>query len=551
MGKNKKKTAIICLCGAAALSVGGLAVYSAFGEAPKTAAAQHTAVIEKIDIKQSVTVSGTVKSSDSSELKSSAVNTKVKKINVKVGDRVRNGDVIAVLDDSDLQSQLETAEKQLQNIKARNDIELSSAKRMYDSAVAEKAEKSERSSQMLSAARENYDKAVIEKNEAADSYNDAVNTRIEMSDLLQQATEEAEAAAAAVDELKEAADNAKSEYKSLKAEYDLISADSSAAPEDIAAAKARCDAAAAVSAEADDALTDAKTVAKALADTADKYATGLSSAVLDEKETKAELSSAGRYVDQAKSEITSASYSKTDTDETYAGDVAAKADSLKAAGLSADDTLSEPQRQIEQLKRSIESCTVKADCDGVITAVNVKEGELYIGDTIAVIQDDSCFMVSAAADQYDIGKLKKDQPVEITINAISQDTMKGSLSFVAPTPNEPTYSADGTLSGSTDYAIEADFGSQPEGLRIGMTARLSIITGEKDGALAVPDNCIFTGADGSSYITVAGDDKEEKKINVERGISNDYYTEIISPEISENMKVIVPEEDNSGSGVFY
>lgn len=551
MGKSKKKTAIICICGAAALSVGGLAVYNAFDAAPETAAAQHTAVIEKMDIKQSVTVSGTVKSSESSELKSSAVNTNVKKVNVKVGDRVKKGDIIAVLDDSDLKSQLEAAEKQLQNIKARNDIELSSAKRMYDSAVAEKAEKSERSSQMLSAAKESYDKALTEKNEAADSYNDAVNARIEMSDQLQQAMEEAEVASAAVDELKEAADNAKTEYKSLKAEYDLISADSSASPEDIAAAKERCDAAAALSAEADDALTDAKAVAKSLADAADKYATGLSSAVLDEKETRAELSSASKYVDQAKSEITSAFYSKTDTDEAYAGDVAAKADSLKAAGLSAEDTLSESQRQIDQLKRSIESCTVKADCDGVITAVNIKEGDLYMGDTIAVIQDDSSFMISAAADQYDIGRLKKDQPVEITVNAVSKDIMNGTLSFVAPTPNAPTYSADGTLSGSTEYTIEADFSSQPDGLRIGMTARLSIITGEKDGALAVPDNCIFTDADGRSYITVAGDGKEEKKIDVERGISNDYYTEIISPEISENMKVIVPEEDNSGSGVFY
>ena len=551
MGKNKKKAAVICLAGIAALSVGGLAVYNAFGSTTETAAAPHTAAIERMDIKQSVTVSGTVKSSESSELKSSAVNTKVKKLNVKVGDRVKKGDIVAVLDDSDLQGQLEAAEKQLQNIKARNDIELSSAKRMYDSAVAEKAEKTERSNQILSAAKENYDKAVSERNEAAGSYDEAVNNRIELSVLLQQDMEEAEAAAAEANELKTAADNAKAEYKSLKAEYDLISADSSAAPEDIAAAKERCDAAAALSAEADDALTDAKAAAKSLADAAAKYSTELSSAVLDEKETRAELSSADKYVDQAKSEITSASYSKTDTDEAYAGDVAAKADSLKTAGLSAEDSLSESQRQIDQLKRSIESCTVKADCDGVITAVNVKEGDVYMGDAIAVIQDDSSFMISAAADQYDIGKLKKDQPVEITINAVSRDAMKGSLSFVVPTPNAPTYSADGTLSGSTEYALEADFSSQPEGLRIGMTARLSIITGEKDGALAVPDNCIFTDADGISYITVSGDGKEEKKIAVERGICNDYYTEIISPEISEDMKVIVPEEDNSGSSVFY
>ena len=113
------------------------------------------------------------------------------------------------------------------------------------------------------------------------------------------------------------------------------------------------------------------------------------------------------------------------------------------------------------------------------------------------------------------------------------------------------FDADGSSSGSTVYALEADFRAQPEGMRIGMTAKLNIITGEKQGVLAVPDNCISTDADGRNYITVADDAGEQRRIAVERGICNDYYTEIISSEVSENMKVIAPKEDNSDTSVFY
>lgn len=548
---KKGKTAVICICGIAALSIGGMAVYSALGSAPETAAASHATAIERMDIKQYVTVSGTVKSSKTSELISSAVNTKVEKVNVRVGDRVKKGDIIAVLDTSELQSQLEAAEKQLENIKSKNDIELSSAKRVYDNAVAQKNEKSERGSNILSSAKESYDKSLNEKNEAAKAYNDAVDNRTAKADELQRAVDEAEAAAECAAELKCGMDNAKAEYKRIKAEYDLLSADSSTAENELKAAKEKCDEAEVSASEAEAAYTDAKDMAKALSDAAEKLASEYSSAVVDEKETRAELSTANKYLDQAKSELNSASYSKIDTDELNKDDVAAKADLLKEAGISAEDMLSEPQRQIEQIKRSIESCTVKADRDGVITAVNVKEGEMYSGNTIAVIQDDSSFIVSAAADQYDISKLEKDQPVEITINAVSHDVMAGTLSFVAPTPDAPTYSADGSVSGGTQYAIEADFGSQPEGMRIGMTAKLNIITGEKKDVLAVPDNCISTDADGISYITVAENNGEQRKITVERGICNDYYTEIISSEISEDMKVSAPKDTDSSTGVFY
>ena len=86
-----------------------------------------------------------------------------------------------------------------------------------------------------------------------------------------------------------------------------------------------------------------------------------------------------------------------------------------------------------------------------------------------------------------------------------------------------------------------------------MTAKLDIITAEKSDVLAVPDNCIITEADGSSYINVSTDGKNSEKIAVDTGISDDYYTEISGSGITVNTKVIVPSGNSkdSGSDLFY
>lgn len=553
MGKHIARTAVISLCGAAALSLGGMAVYSAFGSAPETAAAQHTVSVEKMDIKQYVTVSGTVGSSNVSSVSSNAVNTKVREVKVKVGDRVKKGDIIAVLDDTDIREQLSAAEKQLENITAKNDIDLKAAQRMYYGAVTERSEKTARSIRLVSEAKDSYSKALAQQQETSDSYSAAVNDRIYKSEMTEQAAQQAEEAAACAAELKAASDAARAEYKALKADFDKLYADKEASPEETAAAKEACDKAAEAADDAANALAEAQAHANELAAAAKKCAEELSTAIIEEKELKSALSAADRLTEEARQAVSAASDTKTDTDETLSGDIAAKADVLKTTGISAEDMLAEPAHRIDELKRSIEEHTVRADCDGVITAVNVKEGELYSGGAIAVVQDDSSFIISASADQFDIGRLSKGLDADITVSAVSHDVYSGKLSFAAPTPGQPSLTDLSTDQGNDGYALEAEFIRQPEGLRIGMTAKLDIITAEKSDVLAVPDNCIITEADGSSYINVSTDGKNSEKIAVDTGISDDYYTEISGSGITVNTKVIVPSGNSkdSGSDLFY
>jgi len=93
-----------------------------------------TMPLKKGIIEQSISITGQIKGSDSAEI-SSSLNYEIMKINVKEGDYVEKGQVLAVLDDKDLKQEISLAEKDVElaelqyqeNIKATSRIDTSTA----------------------------------------------------------------------------------------------------------------------------------------------------------------------------------------------------------------------------------------------------------------------------------------------------------------------------------------------------------------------------------------------------------------------------------------
>ena len=131
-----------------------------------------------------------------------------------------------------------------------------------------------------------------------------------------------------------------------------------------------------------------------------------------------------------------------------------------------------------------------------------------------------------------------------------------------------TSSSSSSSTGGVSYTVKIDILNQNDRLRLGMNAKLSIITDMRENVLSVPYDAINTRDDGTKYITVVADDfdldkiaKEQKKdrmleatreiekdaipnellegqtkeITVETGLEGTYNVEIKSSEIYENM----------------
>jgi len=547
--KSKKKIIAIASVGVLA-AVGGVALYgSAMSSKADTAADASTITVEKTDLRQKVTVTGTVESAETSVIKSDLMNVKVKSVKVKVGDRVKKGDIIAELDDTDLKEQLSDAEKSLENAKAINEINLNAAQRSYDDTVADKGTKNARAGKNVDVAQDEYNKAVGDQNTAYDTYNSSVDERVAAEEKAAEAAQAAADAAAPVEDLKAAVKEAKKNSEAAAAEFDRLALDKDTAPEDLEAAKKTRDDAKTAYDEAAAALAEAQEGAASLNEYAALCAQQASSALMKEKELYAGLSAADKMVDQARLATENAADAQSDSDREYDKAIAQTKDALDTAKLSGDDSLNAPQKQIDDINENIDKCVIVADCDGVITSVSVEEGDIYAGGEIAVIQDDSDFKVSAKVDQYDISKISKDMAAEITVQALGSEAASGKLSFVSPTPAPAVMSADGSVS-PTDYPIEATFDNSEEGLRIGMSAKLVIVTEEKKDVFAVPDSCIQKD-DKGWYVQVQGEGTDIENVYVEKGLTTDYYTEISGSKVTEGMEIIQPEAEEDTSAVFY
>ncbi len=150
-------------------------------------------------------------------------------------------------------------------------------------------------------------------------------------------------------------------------------------------------------------------------------------------------------------------------------------------------------------------------------------------------------------DEYDIADVAKGMRVVIKTDATGDEELEGEITFVSPTPSDNS-AAMGSSSGESGYPVEIRLNTENERLRIGMTAKASIVLEESRDVFAVPYDAIHTNEAGESviYIKEQGNspvngNKENgtKEIPVTKGLESDYYTEITGDELEEGMEVVL------------
>ena len=233
----------------------------------------------------------------------------------------------------------------------------------------------------------------------------------------------------------------------------------------------------------------------------------------------------------------------------------ASADSTVAAAQAAQNSAelsanTDQQRlQVDALADQVEKGTVVAPFDGVITAVNVKQGDTYLQGVIVTVQDCSSYEIEAEVGEYDIPDIKLGQKVLIKTEATREQELEGTVVFVSPTATAADMMSGMQMSTSTDptYEIRISVDTPSDRLRLDMTASLSIIIEERERALTVPYNAVQTAEDGSHFVEVVGEDESLTVIPVTVVTESNYYTEIAG-DLKEGDVVRVVEQ--KGSDMF-
>ncbi|MDO5518006.1 MAG: HlyD family efflux transporter periplasmic adaptor subunit [Clostridium sp.] len=132
---NKKVIAVLCVI---AVLGGGFAVYK-INVAKKAASMQQTKVrytnLAKTNVYKMVSSSGAIKSGTSTSVYSNLNDYNVQEINVEVGDSVKAGDVMAVIDTTTLEDEISKLELSVTASEKKAQLSLQQAKDAYDNAV--------------------------------------------------------------------------------------------------------------------------------------------------------------------------------------------------------------------------------------------------------------------------------------------------------------------------------------------------------------------------------------------------------------------------------
>lgn len=180
---------------------------------------------------------------------------------------------------------------------------------------------------------------------------------------------------------------------------------------------------------------------------------------------------------------------------------------------------------LTDLQSTLEDCTLTATMDGTITELNATVGSVCSG-TVATIQDVDDLTVEVTIPANTVGQLTPGMQCKITSDATGSTEIAGTLTRIDPVANK-----DGAF-GATVSVNGAD-----SGLLIGIPAQVEIVITQKDNIFTVPRDAVGTAEDGGSYVLRRtggeGVDMTFEEVDVTTGNSNDYYIEISGDSLNE------------------
>ena len=536
--RHKKRTALILvLVLAAALVLRGFLFRSAPAAGYQFV---RTTTLQKSSLTDSVSVSGTVKSGSEASVTvaDSAKNYKVSEVRVTVGDKVKKGDVIAVLDTQDLQEQITSARQsyadsvqsaQTSYDRAVQDLNTSTVQ--HENNLIDLQDKIKQADEDLDDAKDDLDDAEDNADDAEDVYNDAKAKY----DKIKAAYDSAAASISTYTEAKEKAANALSEaQKALNDAQTALNAEQGNEEKNkaVEAAQANVTAAQKSYEAADKALTEAKnncSVTELGLYGFDAIEKALSDAESAKEQAKTAYENAQKAVDSAKTAVENAqqqvqsSHNSYDQEKNYSS-LTNKVQNVEDSATKLEQTSRTPD-SLKDLQGTLDECTLKATMDGTITGLNATVGSVCSG-TVATIQNTSALVVEVTIPASSVSKLSTGMACRITSDATGDHEIEGTLTQIDPVANDQgTFGAKVTVSG------------EDTGLLIGISAKVEIVISEKQGVFSVPRDAVGTAEDGSSYVLRKtggeGVDSTFEQVTVTTGESNDYSIEISGDDLSE------------------
>lgn len=504
----KKKTIALTTAALAVLTVGGGgAYYLTFGPDGVVLTAADVTTVAAKDITQSVPATGSIAPAREVSLATTQTGPIVT-LDAKVGQRVTANQRLASFDTS-------ATERELQSQRAAQAAEEVGAFNQVEDAQLQ-----------LNQLQDALDQGLNGEVNAARA---SVDTAQHSFDDAQQAVAESRAAAdPSVAEAAAAVDTARAGLRtannaSLQAALASLGAAGEATADSATMATSLL-----ASTEADDAVSDAQNQVDRAEES---YARALEA-------VDREVGAKQRAANAAYAQLSDAQLAQRAAELSAQQQIDAQSQAVNHALKSAAGARVAAEEANAKLEFDISGSQLFSPLNGVITSVTAQQGRPAEGPLLA-IADDSSLLVKATVKEADIADIEVGDRVTFTSPSQPHKVYTGTVSFISPVsaapaaPAEaagsgasaPAASGTGAGSGKAEFPIEVRVDGNREGLRLGSTAKVKVVTHEDKDALTVPLSALI---DGDKAVLVVSDSGTIERRDVKLGTRTDFEAAVTS-----------------------
>lgn len=274
------------------------------------------------------------------------------------------------------------------------------------------------------------------------------------------------------------------------------------------------------------------------------------------EKTLQNLAAAQRQFDRVKAlqAIGAESQESLETAKNNVEDLQRAADTFNVSGGRVVASASEAKqleinrKSLEQAQKDFEESQITSPIDGTVTRVNIKVGR-FADDTdeskpMFVIENLDQLQMKVLVSEYDIAKIKLEQPVTVTADILKGAEVQGIVARVSPT-GEPK------AVGSSERVIpiQINISQASDKLIAGITAKARITVDSAKDVWVIPIEAIAENEEGQSQIFKVLADQTLQVVPVTVGVENDLEAAIEGEGLQEGDRIVVSPGADLKAGV--
>lgn len=192
---------------------------------------------------------------------------------------------------------------------------------------------------------------------------------------------------------------------------------------------------------------------------------------------------------------------------------------------------------LKYLAQDLEKTVIKAPTDGTVTKLTAKAG-MTPTEAVAKIETVKSLKIESHVKEFNVKQVQVGTKVIVTSDSVEGKEFEGKVLNISPTPEEKKQGDT-----SNDVLYKTTIELQPkdmENFAPGMSVRVKYVLSEQKDTYTVPTTAIFQ-REGKDYVLAlvgSGQNKTVKKIEVTKGMENDFETAVKGKDLKENTQVL-------------